>query len=271
MNDRKHDLTPEDESLISEIRTAYRPYRLSHPALRRRRPVAPWLAGFAAVAAAMVIGAIVLRPPSVLASWTREPTSSERQALGDATEDACRNQAATRIRVGGEAGWPDDPGMEQMRGLPLVAYDRRGEASAALFADLERRTIAACSIIPVAGQPSYIELSAGTHIIPEDFGSASIWMAASGSNSDYGSHWEIAGRVAAGVEKLVIVRSDGEQVTATIDDGWFLAWWPSRSEPVQLEVTVGDDAETIDLGDQFDRGEPPCRVVLLDRLCLWSD
>jgi hypothetical protein len=270
MSHDKHDLTSDDERLIGEIRNAYRPYRLSSPALRRRRPVGRWLAGVAVVTAAVVIGAIVLRPPSALASWTRVPTSSERQALADATQDACRDQAATLIGVGEQADWPDDPGMEQMSRLPLVAHDQRGQASAALFADRERGAVAICVIVPVAGQPAYVELTAGTGTIPDDLGSVSVWMAAGGSNWDYGSRWEIAGRVAPGVDKLIIVRSDGERVTATIDDGWFLAWWPSHSEPVQFEVTNGNDVTTIDLGDRFDMGGPPCRIGLFNGLCLWS-
>lgn len=267
MND---ELTPEEERLASQVRTAYKPYRAPDRLLRRRHPIRLWLTSLAAVAALVVVGAAVLRPMTALATWTSEPTSSELAAITDATEDACREEAVTRQRIGAEAGWPDDPATREMGGLPLVAYDERGEASAALFAHEASGSVAICVIIPVAGQPDYVELTASTGSIPEDFGPVSVWQAAGGSNSDYGSRWEIAGRVAVEVDELVIVRSDGERVTATLDNGWFLAWWPHWSEAARLEVTVGGKVEPIDLGDRYDSGGPPCRVILFDQWCVWS-
>lgn len=267
MND---ELTPEERRLATQVKAAFEQYRLADRPLRRRRPVRLWLASVAAVATVLVVAAIVLRPPSALATWTREPTSSELEALADTTESACREQAAAWQRRGAQAGWRDDPVMGEMSDLPLVAHDRRGETSAALFADAESGSAAICVIIPVAGQPDYVELTASTGLIPEDFGTMSVWLAAGGSNWDYGSRWEIAGRVAPEVEELVIVRSDGERVTATLDDGWFLAWWPNWSHATGLEVTIGGNVEAIDLGDRYDTGGPPCRVYLFDRWCVWS-
>ncbi len=271
MNRRDH-LTSEEQSLVARINAAYESYRFPAGPLRHRRPVRLWLASLAAVSAAVVVGAIVLQPRSALATWTSEPTSSELPALTDATEDACREQAATRLGVGTRAGWPDDPTMRDMARLPRVAHDQRGEASAALFADVDSGTMAICVIIPVAGQPDEVELTGGTGGIPEDFGSVSVWMAAGGSNWDYGSRWEIGGRVAADVDELVIVRADGERVTATIDGGWFLAWWPSSSHAAQLQITTGDDVQTVELGDRYNLGGPPCRVGVpfLGDFCIWS-
>lgn len=264
------DLAPDERRLAAAIKAAYQPYRAPDLTLGRRRPIRMWLASFAAVAAVVVVGAVVLRPPSALATWTREPTSSELEAMTDVTEDACQDQAARRLRVGSEARWPDDPAMREVGGLPLVAYDQRGEASAALFGDEQTGSVAICVIIPVNGQPDYVELTAATESIPEEFGPVSVWMAAGGSNSDYGSRWEIAGRIGSGVEKLVIVRSDGERVTATLDSGWFLAWWPHWSVAARMEVTVDGVVETIDLGGRYDSGGPPCRVSLFDGWCVWS-
>ena len=263
-----HDLTPDERHLAAAIQAAYQPYRSPGVTLRRRRPVRMWLASFAAVAALVVVGAIALRPPSALATWTREPTSSELETLADASEDACREQAAAWQRRGAQAGWTDDPAMSDMSALPVVAHDQRGEASATLFADADTRTAAICAIIPVAGQPPYVELVATQDLAPEDFGSASIWMAAAGSNWDYGSRWEIAGRVPATADDVVIVRSDGERVTATLRDGWFLAWWPDSGHPVQLEITSDEKVEIVDLGDRYPM-DGPCRLTILDRWCLW--
>lgn len=266
-----HDeLTPDERHLAALIRAAYEPYRMADRPLRRSRPLRLWLASFAAVAAVVLVGAIVLTPPSTLATWTREPTSSELDGLADASEEACREEAAAWQRRGARAGWPDDPAMRDVSALPVVAHDQRGEASATLFADSGSRSAAICAIIPVAGQPPYVEIDASTDLIPEDFGAISIWMATGGSNWDYGSRWEIAGRVAATADEVVIVRTDGERVTATLRGGWFLAWWPDSSHPAQLLITSGDEVTTVDLEDRYDTGGPPCRVMILDEVCIWS-
>jgi hypothetical protein len=71
------------------------------------------------------------------------------------------------------------------------------------------------------------------------------------------------------VDELVIVRGDGERVTATLDHRWFLAWWPHWSPAVRFEINVGGSVEEIVLGDRYDSGGPPCRVYLFDQLCIW--
>lgn len=263
MNNGDTKLTSEDVRVMSDIRRAYARYRYSGGDPRRHRGRA-WIAGAVVLAGVAVAAALALRPSSAVATWTREPTSSETNALADATIDACGEQAAHRERVAVEAGHPADPAAQQLEDLPLVAHDQRGDASAALFADLDSGAAAICAIVSVEGQPPYVELTAATGLIPDDRGLASIWIAAAGTNWDYGSRWEMAGRVAPGVDRVVIVRDDGERVTATLEDSWFLAWWPSGAHPVALEISEdGAPVETIDLGDEFDR-EPPCRIRLRD-------
>lgn len=230
---------------------------------RRRPPIGRWIASLALVAIVLVAAVVVLRPTSPLANWTSEPTVPGAE-LAESTVDACREWAARRR--------PAAPEMEAMAELPVVAQEQRGPVSVALFADEEGRAASVCSIIPVVGKPAYVELSGAVDISPEDLGRISVWVAASGANWDYGSRWEVTGRVAADVHEVTIVLRDGQRVTATIDDGWFLAWWPSHSEPVRFELSGSGDAsvESIDLGDRYDHGEPPCRIVLFDAFCVWT-
>lgn len=266
-----HDLDPEERRLAAEVRAAFEPYRLPPIQFARRRPVRIWLGTFTAVAAAVLVAALALRPPSVQATWTREPTSSELTALTDAAEEACRAQAATWQQVRAEAGWGDDPAMQEMSQLPLVAYDKRGEASAALFGDAATGAAGMCAIIPVKDQPDYVEVTASLDGIPVGFGSVSVWLSTVRSNWDYGSRGDIAGRVAPEVDELTVVLSDGQRVTATINDGWFLAWWPHWSAAVSLEVVADGAIEVINLADRYDAGDPPCRIYLFDEgMCIWS-
>jgi hypothetical protein len=246
------------------------PADMEAPSPRRPLSRRPWLiAGSAGVAAAALL-ALVPVGNSVLGTWTSVPTSSERVALADATVDACRDQATTRVRVFAEADWPDDPALEAMPHLPLVAHDQRGAASAALFADVDDHAAWICAVVPVEGQPPYVELTGGGGLVPDDFGVVEVWTASGGWNSDYGGRWEIAGRVEGDVEQVTVEREDGREVVATVDHGWFLAWWPSEAEPVSAELRDrdGNIIDTVGFDDAYAH-EPSCKLSFLDRVCLW--
>ena len=262
------ELTRDDRAVAEAVRGAYRPYTLPAAAPGRRRALRPWGVMAAAVVVAILAG-IALNRPSALAGWTSAPTSSDPGELTAATDAACRDEARTRLEMW-QRGAPRDPALQAMKDLPLVAYDRRGEASSALFADAGARHVLICVIIPVAGQPPYVELTGGSGVVPDDFGPVEVWTASSGWNSDYGGRWEIAGRVDSDVAELALSRADGESVIATVHDGWFLAWWPSTSEPVGLELRAADGEllRSVDLAGHFAH-EPSCRLSFLG-LCLWS-
>lgn len=243
------------------------PPRLGHPLTWGR---GRWAFVLAAVAVVLIAVMGVVRAPNpVVANWTSVPTSSERDALEADTVRACREQATRQQRVGREADWPEDPSLQSVFRLPLVAHDQRGEASAALFAAEEGEAMI-CAVIPVAGQPPYVELGGGGELIPEDFGPLEVWTATAGWNSDYGGRWEIAGKVDQDVASVTMIREDGIDVVATLDHGWFLAWWPSESEPVSAELHAGDGEliERISFGDEYAH-EPSCKISFLDVLCFW--
>lgn len=263
------DLTREDREGMELIDAAYRPYRFNASRPLRPRPLRPWLIATATVAVVIVVAGITWRPPSALASWTSIPTASDPEARA-ATVTACRQHAARLIRVAEEAEWPSDAALKAMGHLPLVAHDQRGLASAALFAEQATDSLWTCAIIPVAGQPPYVELSGGTGMIPEDVGQIEIWAATAGWNGDYGGRWEIAGRVESEVARVTIVTEDGRTVIGTVADGWFLAWWPTQSEPVRIELRAagGEHLESIELGDRYSQ-EPSCRVSFW-RICVWE-
>jgi hypothetical protein len=221
----------------------------------------------------VAVGAVLAIRPlgnSALGSWTSVPTSSERVAMADATVDACRERASALMRVSTGDRRPEDPAPHSMEALPLVAHDQRGEASAALFADEAGHSAWICAVYPVDGQPPYVELSGGGDMRPEDFGEIEVWAASAGWNWDYGGRWEIAGRVVDDVGEVTVVREDGRDVVATVDHGWFLAWWPSESEPIAIELRDDDGAvvDTVSLGDSYSM-EPSCKVAFLDSICLW--
>jgi hypothetical protein len=48
----------------------------------------------------------------------------------------------------------------------------------------------------------------------------------------------VDGRIGDGVQRVVIDRSDGTSVTATVAGGWYLAWWPGTAYATKAEVTT---------------------------------
>jgi len=50
---------------------------------------------------------------------------------------------------------------------------------------------------------------------------------------------QVIGRTGRGVRGVVLKLGDGARVTASVSDGWFLAWWPGRSRFAAAEVTAG--------------------------------
>jgi hypothetical protein len=61
-----------------------------------------------------------------------------------------------------------------------------------------------------------------------------------------GPYTLIDGRVANGVTGVTLVRDDGQDVVATVADGWFVAWWPGASSAAtsaQVTNASGTTAE----------------------------
>ena len=46
-----------------------------------------------------------------------------------------------------------------------------------------------------------------------------------------GTVYDLIDGRAAGVTGVTLVRGDGQDVVATVADGWFVAWWPGAASP----------------------------------------
>lgn len=128
-----------------------------------------------------------------------------------------------------------------------------------------------CLVIPVSGQPPYVELDGGSGVVPQDYGEVEVWLATGGWNADYGGRFAIAGRIEPRVRQATVARDDGRAVIASINDGWFLAWWPSESRPVRIDLHAADGEliATADLHGEYPP-PPPCRVPIIGLDCFWE-
>jgi hypothetical protein len=68
------------------------------------------------------------------------------------------------------------------------------------------------------------------------------------------------GHTGADVSAVALTLDDGTNVKATVDNGWFVAWWPSAHEVKSAEVTSpsGVKTQTFDLRRESPCGPNPC-------------
>ncbi|HEY6472409.1 MAG TPA: hypothetical protein VIY26_05930, partial [Acidimicrobiales bacterium] len=63
-----------------------------------------------------------------------------------------------------------------------------------------------------------------------------------------GAYTLVDGRVASGVTAVTLVLDNGQDVVATVADGWLIAWWPGDSAATSAQVTnaSGTSIESLD-------------------------
>jgi len=76
-----------------------------------------------------------------------------------------------------------------------------------------------------------------------------------------GPYTFIDGRVANGASAVTLVLKDGQNIVATVADGWFVAWWPGSTDATSAQVTKasGTTSETFvpvsQMGTKFPLGQ----------------
>jgi hypothetical protein len=85
------------------------------------------------------------------------------------------------------------------------------------------------------------------------------------STSADGPYTLVEGRVASGVTGVTLVRDDGQDVVATVADGWLLAWWPGDASAISSQVTTASGTSTEPL--QLSTKTPPAPPGLMPGAC----
>jgi hypothetical protein len=221
------------------------------PRHSRREPRVLLAAAFAVALLAVVVfvGGSMIQPPSAFATWTALPTRLD-PAFAEQMQENCALRAPS----------DDDPDLDpELRAamanqrrvfatLPLVVMDQRGRAAVALFA--ARLTDGQASVMcmtvaakaggrPVAGGGGS---STGAIESPRD-GPLRLFTAQRNS-SDAGIYTSYAGHVDPEVAQVTLERSEGGGVTASVSDGYFVAWWPGDAYATNF-VAYGAGGETL--------------------------
>lgn len=215
---------------------------LANPASRqlRRMPVA--LIGLCVIAVGSVALAIVLigsGTPNAFAAWTPTTTTPPASQLAKATSSC---QAFFKVGVHLQAKQKVVPYSTSLP--PLVLTDSRGPFELLIYAG-------------PAGEGECLWDASGVLSIVNSNGETlpapsvnSIGVPGVGFDSDRGSGLTYAhGHAGARVTAVTLVLANGVHVEATIENGFYAAWWPSRTDVIATEVTTSEGTFHQGVGD----------------------
>ena len=236
------------------------------PAPARRRPVRRWVILAVGVAGATAVA--VTLPSGVdtpaFAGWTAVPVPIAPQTLA-ALGEKCVETRMSDLNAG--MGPDEEFDLPGARG---VVADQRGSISLTVVASPEGALI--CSVGPLTTKSSELRLTGGGDTI--EGGPADSYHSMQGSetwtseaapadavrlvqwNQQYAPEpwYSVVGKAGSDVRKVVVTRTEGEPVTASVANGYFVAWWPgdaagasvvpvledgTKGAPMELEVVDG--------------------------------
>ncbi|GAA0604045.1 hypothetical protein HPO96_18410 [Kribbella sandramycini] len=189
----------------------------------RRRLLAQGSAAVVTLVAGGVLTYSALFPASAYASWTAVPHGAA-VAMDDARLQPCLSSI------------PAEPGevVDAARFKPLVA-EGRGDFTAVLLGD--ESSVLVC----IYDQDNRSTGRVDAEALPTG---SSVKLLGNGGSLDKGDGARyVFGPVAAGVSSVKVTTTDGTEVTASVADGYFLAWWPAPAGPVS--VTALDRSNTV--------------------------
>jgi hypothetical protein len=205
--------------------------------------------GAAAVAGAVVAVSLVALgtdTPRAFAGWSATP-SVHRGDQAKKTQEACRSRLPASAHVkhaqetasGPHKPWPI-PSVTA-GSWRTVVIDSRGPYTMILFAAAHGAAELSCFS---AGHQQPISLggSFATHP-PPPVPAGHVSIVSSGSTTtppnEGSQHFsQLVGRTGPGVTRVTLRLRDRTRVTASLANGWFLAWWPGTQRGTATEVTT---------------------------------
>ena len=258
-----------EEELISVLRAraAALPTNVSeklrsvdyHP--RRHHRAAPAALGATAVGAAAAGTALVVAlggAAPAYAGWSAAPTAASSSPSSQA-DQSCLGALSSDQPAGGELGsGPWQPLLTDVRGPFTVALYQNDSAYMGCFTSSSFTQVTQVSsdgdtsngVLKVSGSGS------GSGSPSQGLSTVTVAGTTSGdlqnvvqshlSTAD-GPYTLVDGRVASGVTGVTLVLDNGQDVVATVADGWLLAWWPSDAAATSSQVTnaSGTTSETL--------------------------
>ena len=222
---------------------------------REHRLRAPAI-GVGALAGAATVGtalAVMLGGSTpAYAGWSASPTTAAAASPGADASCQSRLSEAPPAPAGaslGSGAWQSV--LTDVRGPFTVALFQNDGAYAACFTSTAFTEISQVSVGSGGEQESSIGAQAGSAsgggTSPASGLSSTVVDGTSSGDlqpvtqthlsiSGDGPYTLVEGRVASGVTGVTLVRDDGQEVVATVDDGWLIAWWPGSATATSAQV-----------------------------------
>jgi hypothetical protein len=159
-------------------------------------------------------GAFPMPSADDLATWSRTPLAPD--------------PALARLAVQGEHGpcrgelGPDVP-------LTILLQDRRTAATAAFFVTAPGH-FGSC-LISAGGSGG----GGSTNVVPSLVGVVTVEEEGSGIADDVTTH-TLGGLASKDVRTVRVGLPDGTEVTASVDNGYWLSWWPGQLSAVRISA-----------------------------------
>lgn len=200
-------------------------------------------------AAAKHVGTAQKVPPAAssyaLAAWTARPTAADPSQISTA-------EAHCLPSTGPTGAAPSDKAGPALAGGPWspVIVDTRGDLTLAVYSD--GTSSLACLTSPtfvwlnpvgaIGGSP----VTDNTAILDE--------VTTRGSAGDL--YTIVVGRTGSAVTGVGLRRTDGPEVTATVRDDRFVAWWPEGEGVTALSVTTASGTQDYPVAPRFAQSGP---------------
>jgi hypothetical protein len=193
------------------------------------RPPRSWVRRHGLVAATG--SGLVMAAVGVLQLWPMQTNSAAAWTAKPQAEDP----GVTTQLVGHCLSMRDDIVEAERSATPKVIVDQRGNSAVVNIQD--GPYVGACSFMGLdRSDPQglrFVGSNAGW--FDEDdaplrpIGDAILTVETLSSSAvDGDALTEISGQVGPGVHRVVVTLDDGSEVEASLDDGWYLAWWPEE-------------------------------------------
>jgi len=188
---------------------------------RSAQPLLVGMSGIAGVIAAGVLAAVLLLAggaSNAFAGWTARPTAPTADQLATA-----RAYCATHVPT---------------PGLPLKLTDTRGPFTVLIYSNGAWNDF--CTVGPSFRNAS--GWNASPPVTPPA-GRLLLWTdhTSTDGGQSYGSMIASAG---AGVSGAKLTLDDGSVVTATVENGWVVAWWPGAHHLAAAQLTTPMGTQT---------------------------
>jgi hypothetical protein len=241
---------------------------------RRLWPLAG--AACAALVAGIVAAVVLLSAgtPTAYAGWAAVPTTPTASALETAVHK-CYQVGARDGQLGLLApGGTAQPVLAEARGRSAAAvYAIDGQVYMCLYENGSTyRTVASASMGPLRVTPAPDHLSipygvyggseSGTRTHPltpaqrqklKSEAPTAIRQLARNSLIDGGGYFAL-GQAGSDVSAVKFSFANGKTVTASVQNGWYFAWWPWTSDPTSVTVTTSTGAITSPMKDTWPGG-----------------